>query len=113
MPLQYRLIALTNPVEGREDEFDAWYERHIRDILRIPGFIAAQRHGITASQRTRPPSWRHLAIYDIETDDLDSVMREMDRRVGTDEAPLSPALAGERLAFFVEPIAPVVKAERG
>jgi hypothetical protein len=112
MAQRYRLIALTNPVEGREAEFDTWYDRHIRDILRIPGFVAAQRHRVTSRQRAKPPAWRHLAIYEVETDDLDSVMREMDWRVGTDDVPLSPALDGKRLAFFVEPISPLLTAER-
>jgi hypothetical protein len=112
MAKRYRLIALTNPVEGREAEFDAWYERHVRDILRLPGFVAAQRHRVTFRQRgAESMAWQHLAIYEVETDDLDSVMREMDRRVGTDDVPLSSALDAKRMAFFVEPISPLLSAE--
>jgi len=35
--------VLTNPVEGREAEFNAWYDRHLHDILRLPGLVSAQR----------------------------------------------------------------------
>lgn len=35
--------VLTNPVEGREPEFNAWYDRHLHDILRLPGLVSAQR----------------------------------------------------------------------
>ena len=35
--------VLTNPVEGREDEFNAWYDRHLHDILRLTGLVSAFR----------------------------------------------------------------------
>ncbi|WP_167480822.1 hypothetical protein [Mesorhizobium waimense] len=38
--------VLNNPVEGREAEFNAWYDdRHVHDILRLPGLVSAQRFG--------------------------------------------------------------------
>ena len=38
------LIALTNPVEGREQEFNEWYDnQHVPDFLALPGCVSAQR----------------------------------------------------------------------
>ena len=40
----YKLVVLTDPAPGREDAYNDWYSnRHLGDILRIPGFCAAQR----------------------------------------------------------------------
>src|SRR5207302_6908712 len=51
-------IAFTNAVEGRSDEFNAWYDNtHVQDVLSIPGFKSVQRFKATAAQRPRdePP----------------------------------------------------------
>ena len=33
----YLMAVLTNPVEGREAEFNVWYsEQHVPDVLKIP-----------------------------------------------------------------------------
>ncbi len=35
---KYNLIALTNPLEGRDDEFNDWYTNvHLADVLKLPG----------------------------------------------------------------------------
>ena len=40
----FRLVVLTNPVAGREDEYNDWYSnRHLGDVIAIPGIVAAQR----------------------------------------------------------------------
>ena len=37
-------VILSNPVAGREDEFNEWYtKQHLDDVLKVPGFVAAQR----------------------------------------------------------------------
>ena len=35
-------IVYTNAVEGRDDEYNAWYDdQHLNDVLKIPGVVAA------------------------------------------------------------------------
>ena len=65
-------VVFSNPVEGREDEYNAWFtDVHLQDALKIPGIIAAQRFKLSDVQRNTPPfPWGYLALYDIETDDL-------------------------------------------
>jgi hypothetical protein len=88
---QYRFLVFTNPVVGREVEFDRWYDdRHIGDVLAIPGFVAAQRHVANLARGT--PSHGYLLIYEIETDDIGAVFAELRIRSGTERMPISDAL---------------------
>ena len=65
-------VVFTNEVEGQENIYNEWYtDVHLKDVLKVPGIVAAQRFKLGDVQRegTAPP-WRYLALYEIETDDL-------------------------------------------
>lgn len=102
----YKFIVLTNPVSGRDDDYNDWYtNQHLGDVLRIPGIVAAQRFKTTPVQRAKQPlPYEYVAIYEIETDDLAVVVGELARRTGTDAMPISDALAEERMSYIVEAI---------
>ena len=55
--------------EMRESEFNSWYDTiHIPDILNdSPGFKTATRYVIKDPNKQRA---KHLAIYEIETEDM-------------------------------------------
>jgi hypothetical protein len=92
----YKMVVLTNPVPGREEEYNAWYDgRHLDDVLRCPGFVAAQRFDYATSpgSSTDAPSHKYLAIYDIESDDLAATFETFLKVTNTDAMPISPALA--------------------
>jgi hypothetical protein len=100
--------VLTNPVQGREAEFNAWYDdRHVHDILRLPGVVSAQRFGLSPEQSAATP-YRYLVLYEIETDDLTQTIRELKAKDGTDEIPGTTALASGVLASFFQPVGPLV-----
>jgi hypothetical protein len=62
------LVVQTASAEGREDEFHDWYnDVHLVDILKLAGFTAARRFEPVDGSDTATP---HLAIYEIEADDL-------------------------------------------
>ena len=43
---RYTFVVYTNPVSGQDDAYHKWYDnQHLRDVTRIPGYIAAQRFG--------------------------------------------------------------------
>lgn len=68
----HTMMVLSNPVPGREDEFNRWYdERHVPDVLSVPGFVAAQRFRLSDPQpRPEQQNYAYAAVYDIETDNL-------------------------------------------
>lgn len=58
---------------GREAEYHDWYNNmHIPDILQTPGFVSARRYEI---REPRDGRGKYLAVYEIETDDIDATMK--------------------------------------
>ena len=64
----HRLLVFSNPVEGREDEYNDWYDEvHIDEVLEVDGFVACQR--FSADDGTEGAPARYLAVYEIDADD--------------------------------------------
>ncbi|MFC0529945.1 hypothetical protein [Phytohabitans kaempferiae] len=56
------LVVHSNPVPGREDEYNKWYDsEHVPEMLAVPGFVSAQRYVAHGT-----PEFRYLTIYEIE-----------------------------------------------
>lgn len=86
------LLVLTNAVEGREQEFNDWYtNQHLRDVLAVPGFTAAQRFEIQG-EPVNGTRWNYCAIYEVEHDDPAEALRDLTSRAGTEAMPMSDAL---------------------
>jgi hypothetical protein len=100
---KYSFIVLTNPVAGKEEEYNRWYnQQHLPDILNLPGFVAAQRFRLAETQFAGDGgAHKYLAIYEIETDDLTSTLNELRTRVGTPEIVPSDAIDMENVATFI------------
>lgn len=106
---RYSWIVLTNAEAGREEDFDRWYnEVHVPDLLRVPGVVGVTRGKLAASQTDPGPlgiavvsteksslKYRYLALYTIETDDLESVLQMVADRAGTSDMVMSDALSAD------------------
>ena len=87
---KYYFVVVSNPVAGKEDEYNKWYnEQHLSDVLKVPGFVAAQR--FKATQDGGLPG-RYVAIYEMEADDPQTVLTELGRRSGTPDLVMSDAI---------------------
>ena len=71
----------SNAVEGKDDEYNDWYSNtHLSDILKLRGFTAAQRFkagDALDAIKGKPPEHKYLAIYEMETDDLQGCLAEL------------------------------------
>jgi len=86
----YKFLVITRPVPGKEAAYNDWYDhRHIPDVLKVPGFVSAQR--FKASGETALPG-PYVAIYELETSDPSAALAELTARAGTSQMPLSDAL---------------------
>jgi hypothetical protein len=57
----------------REAQFNDWYDNmHVPDALGSPGIVRARRY---QTREFRDGRAKYLALYDIETDDIDETMR--------------------------------------
>ena len=101
---RHKFLVLTNPVAGKDKEYNDWYtNQHIPDVVSVPGIVAAQRFKLNDFQMgTGSPSpWKYLAIYEIETDDLKGTFDAMQARVGTDQMVMTDALDMNSVGGFV------------
>jgi hypothetical protein len=62
------LVVLSMPTPGQDEEYNRWYsEEHLDDVLRVPGFVAAQRFKLCADGPKGLPA-QYLAVYEMDTD---------------------------------------------
>lgn len=96
------LLVFSNPVDGREDEFNDWYsKRHIDDILAIEGFKRAERFELVDAKMTesaKDAPWRYLAIYEADEDGLERADSALFELAGAERA---EALAAGRTPKLV------------
>ena len=66
------LLTLVNPVEGRDDEFRAWYwDTHVQEVLQLPGFLSARRLRLAEDPAGAAP-FRYATIYEVEGSAVDA-----------------------------------------
>jgi len=74
-------LVFSSPPEGVSDEdFNAWYDEHLHELLTVPGFVAAQRYRLSPwnADPDAPSEFRYLAVFELEGD-LETIMAEMER----------------------------------
>ena len=70
---KYILAVFTNPVAGREDEYNEWYShQHLKDVVSVPGYVSAQRYKV-ALPMVGDPKYRYLAIYGMDAKSSEDV----------------------------------------
>jgi hypothetical protein len=73
--MTYYIQTVTSaPVPGREDDYHHWYEHtHMPEVLRVPGFVSGRRY----VEHGDGGGLRYLAVYEIQTDDIDATLAAM------------------------------------
>jgi hypothetical protein len=109
---RYKFLVISRPVEGQEKEYDDWYQNtHLRDVVAIDGFKSAQRFRLQQSVMPGPDLPPYLAIYDLETDDINGAVQELMKRSASGQMVISKALCTDGgMAAIYEESGPVVKA---
>ena len=83
-------FALSNPVSGREEEFNRWYGTdHMIHTVLIPGVLAGQRfHRVEGAW----PSGKHDYLTIWELDDPAYALAQLAQARGTDAMPISASV---------------------
>lgn len=91
---RYILMALCNATEGHDREFNDWYtNRHLPDVLKVPGFQAADRYEIvTQASVPASPLPRYLSLYEVEADDIAATHAALASVANSPAMPVSPTL---------------------
>jgi hypothetical protein len=96
MPSQF-LLVFSNPVPGKEDDYNRWYdEEHLAEILAVRGFIATSRFRLDGAQLDGQPECphRYLAIYEYEGD-AEEAMRLLGDELASGRMKLPDCIAAE------------------
>lgn len=111
MPI-FAYVVHSNPVAGREDEYNDWYSnRHLADVVAVPGFVSAQRFRLTDGEEEGRPSQKYMAIYTMETDAPEKTLEHLTSLVETGAMHMSEAFSMEGMATHLyEAITPVIAA---
>jgi len=101
---RYQYVVLARAVEGREAEFDAWYDgQHLTDVQNVPGVVSARRFNVVFQKvyTITLPAYRSMAIYEIETDDPETFLAGIAKLSGTAVMPYSDAMTKDGLIQIV------------
>ena len=72
--MKHVVVVLTEPNEGREDEFNDYYENlHLDEVLRSTGWDTAQRFKLVDEQGRACPL-PYLALYEVDAEDSKEVL---------------------------------------
>jgi hypothetical protein len=111
---QGKLIILNNAIPEREDEYNDWYSnKHVADVVRIPGILTGRRFTRMEQQRGPDQPYKYSAMYDIEAEMAPQIVSELSRRAHTPEMPLSTAVTDPRYLSFFDAITPLITAKPG
>jgi hypothetical protein len=83
----YIQVVFTAMVEGKEREFNQFYDNHhAPELAAIPGFVSSQRMILARPSNASIPATKYLALFRVETSDLAAV-KEIASRPGFTSSP--------------------------
>jgi hypothetical protein len=88
------MIVGSNPTDpAHEAAFNEWYsDTHLDDVLAVAGFQAARRYSLSDARPmvgTEASPFGYLAIYEIESDDLEQTGRDVQAALDSGAIPIS------------------------
>ncbi len=110
----YSMLVFSNHSEGMEKVYNEWYAgQHIFDLLRIPGFIGCRFYKLAGVQLSADMERKHkyLMIWDIETDDIEAVDRDIKARMRDGRTVMSDSFDMSYADYMIVPITKYVTAE--
>ena len=87
MSHKYTLIVYTSPADGREDEYNAWYDDvHLAEFSALPGVINGRRFKVAGDGKPQ-----YAAIYELSAHP-DQVMAAMNEGIKDGTVHMSDAV---------------------
>lgn len=81
---KHLLVVMSNPAEGRDAEYNEWYNNtHLKDVLKVDGLAAAQRFKLSSHQIMDRGPYEYLAIYEVEAEDLKKTLDALNNSAGS------------------------------
>ena len=97
MSHEYTLIVHTSPADGREDEYNAWYDDiHLPEFSALPGVISGRRFRVVSPDPAAKPVY--AAIYETSVDPAE-VLAAMNEGIKAGTVHMSDAVDFSSLAM--------------
>ncbi|MDB5970046.1 MAG: hypothetical protein JWQ90_2496 [Hydrocarboniphaga sp.] len=73
------LIAFTNPLPGKEDEYNQWYDKvHLKEVVAIDGFISGRRFKLAPHQMGGAEhQYRYMVMYEVESGKSKTIIEKL------------------------------------
>jgi len=98
---KYVMVVQSQAKEGREAEYDAWYDNvHFHDICAIPGVTGGRRFDATPIA-LGGAGRKCLSIFELDVDDPATVMAELGRRSQDGSWQRSDAIDGTASVLWI------------
>src|SRR5262245_16345724 len=69
------VLVQANALPGQEEGFNKWYDEHLYEVLKTPGYVSGQR--FVASLPEHPHEHKYIVLFEIETDDIGKVLASL------------------------------------
>jgi hypothetical protein len=110
-PNRYIVMDFANPSAGREAEFDAAMNQRIKDVLALPGWMAAQRYRMVSRPTGRgggPSKPQYLTIWETEGRDVNALQTTLNEAVSTGHVKALAIDEATREFTYWTPITPYI-----
>ncbi len=102
MAKNFKMIVFSQPHEGREDEYNDWYQnRHLGEVIATPGFTSARRFKLSGKLSEEMPAYPYCAIYEYSADDWAVPFGALSERANSGEIFMTDAINTDDLQFLV------------
>lgn len=105
---EYQFIVFSDPTTPDvEKQYNDWYDhQHMPDVLRVPGFVFAQRFIITSESPSNATA-RYFILFNLRSRDLAATNADIVRRM-REKITVPTTTMGNGTAAFMEPAGPPV-----
>jgi len=105
----YYQVVFTAMVEGKERDFNLFYDQHhAPELAAIPGFVSAQRMILARPTTASIPATKYLALFKVETSDLAAVKQAATKPGTTSDAFDTKSTRG----YTFRAIGPVIEGDK-
>jgi len=97
------MVAFSNPVDGKEDEYNEWYANvHLKEVVQVKGFKSAQRLRLADAQMMEGQAHKYLVIYEMENEDVAGTVANLQAAIGGGQLHMKPVIdeAGLTMSIF-------------
>jgi hypothetical protein len=69
------LVVFANPVPGKDAEFSAWYDEHMRAFMKLPNFVRVQKFSMLSRKGKADPKFKYMFLFEFKGDQDESFAR--------------------------------------